>query len=313
MRDFPVVPSYFAKRCALDSDIKVKGIPVTMHPQYSPRLIGAVVLAMTLIVGGDAAATVLTGAGFPQTFVAWTRFALAAVLLAPLCGLTRFDAVHFRDWRLYLRAGLIVGGIVSILTALQTEPMANVFAGFFVGPIVSYFVAAALLGERITPLRTALLLVSFGGVLLVVRPGFGMTTGMGFAVLAGCFHGAYLVATRWLAGTFRPRFLLFSQLLIGAVILSPFAFAPVPTLTWAWMGLITISALGSAGGNLLLVLVNRTTPAGVVAPLIYSQLLAAMIVGWAVFDQWPDRFSLLGLFIIMIAGVSSVWVAGKGR
>ena len=280
---------------------------------YSARLVGAVVLAMTLIVGGDAAATVLTGAGFPQTFVAWTRFALAAALLVPLCGLVRADFAQFRDWRLYLRAGLIVGGIVSILTALKTEPMANVFAGFFVGPVVSYFLSAALLGERITPLRTFLLLISFAGVLLVVRPGFGMTTGMGFAILAGCFHGSYLVATRWLAGQFRPRFLLFSQLTIGAVLLSPFALSPIPDLTLPLFGLITISALGSAGGNLLLVLVNRTTPAGVVAPLIYSQLLAAMVIGWAVFGQWPDGISLFGLVIIMVAGGSSVWFAGRGR
>jgi drug/metabolite transporter (DMT)-like permease len=280
---------------------------------YSAKVVGAVVLAMFLIVGGDAAATVLTGAGFPQVFVAWTRFALAAVLLAPFCGLGRTELRYFLDWRLYLRAGLIVGGIVSILTALKTEPMANVFGGFFVGPVVSYFLSALLLREKITPLRTVLLLGSFIGVLLVVRPGFGMTAGMGFAILAGCFHGSYLVATRWLAGSFRPRFLLLSQLVIGAVMLSPFAFGPVPQITPSIFALITVSALGSAAGNLLLVLVNRNTPAGVVAPLIYSQLLAAMLIGWAVFGQWPDGLSLIGLVVIMIAGVSSVWFAGRGR
>ena len=268
---------------------------------------------MTLIVGGDAAATLLTDAGFPQSFVAWTRFALAALLLAPLCGLSRAEAKNFTDWRLYLRAALIVFAILSILTALKTEEMANVFAGFFVGPVVSYFLSAIALKERITLLRTILLLVSFVGVLFVVRPGFGMTTGLGFAVLAGCFHGAYLVATRWLAGSFGPRFLLFSQLLIGAVILSPFAFAAIPNITPTVIGLITLSALGSAGGNLLLVLVNRSTPAGVIAPLIYSQLLAAILIGWAVFGEWPDIASLIGLCIIMVAGVSSVWFAGKGR
>jgi len=283
------------------------------HSPYDTRLVGAVVLAMTLIVGGDAAATILTGAGFPQVFVAWTRFALAAILLAPLCGLARADLRQFLDWRLYLRACLIVGGIVCILTALRTEPLANVFGGFFVGPVVSYFLSAALLGERITPLRTTLLMISFSGVLLVVRPGFGMTAGMGFAILAGCFHGGYLVATRWLAGDFRPRFLLFSQLLIGAVLLSPFAIVDRPEITWPVLGLITLSALGSAGGNMLLVLVNRTTPAGVVAPLIYSQLVAAMIIGLVVFRQWPDALSLVGLLVIMVAGVSSVRFAGRGR
>lgn len=283
------------------------------HSPYSLRLVATVVIAMSLIVGGDAAGTLLTGAGFPQTFVAWTRFALAVVLLAPLAGLSRHALTQFRDWRLYLRATLIVCGIVSILTALKTEPLANVFGGFFIGPVVSYFLSAALLKERITPLRTILLLTSFAGVMLVVKPGFGMTVGMGFAILAGCFHGAYLVATRWLASDFRPRFLLFSQLLIGAVILSPFAFSATPEIDASAFGLIAISALGSAGGNLLLVLVNRTTPAGVVAPLIYSQLLAAMLIGWAVFGQWPDLPSLIGLVIIMAGGVSSVWLAGRGR
>ncbi|MEL6682376.1 MAG: DMT family transporter [Pseudomonadota bacterium] len=268
---------------------------------------------MFMIVGGDAAATVLTGAGFPQVFVAWTRFALAAVLLAPFCGLHWAELRQFIDWRLALRAALIVGGIVCILTALKTEPMANVFGGFFVGPVVSYFLSALLLREQITPLRTLLLLVSFAGVMLVVRPGFGMTTGMGFAILAGSLYGAYLVATRWLAGRYRPRFLLLSQLIIGAILLTPFAIGPVPDVTFPAMVLITMSALGSATGNFILVLVNRTTPAGVVAPLIYSQLLAAMAIGWAVFGQWPDGQSLVGLVIIMVAGVSSVWFAGRGR
>ncbi|MDP5086590.1 MAG: DMT family transporter [Yoonia sp.] len=280
---------------------------------FSAKVVGAVILAMALIVGSDAAATLLTGAGFPQVFVAWTRFALAAALLAPFCGLGRTEFTHFLNWRLYLRTLLIVGGIVSLLTALKTEPMANVFGGFFVGPVVSYFLSALLLGERITQIRTILLLVSFIGVLVVVRPGFGMTTGMGFAILAGCFHGSYLVATRWLAGDFRPRFLLLSQLVIGAVLLAPFAWGPVPQISLSVFGLIAISALGSAMGNLLLVLVNRTTPAGVIAPLIYSQLLAAMVIGWLVFGQWPDGLSLIGLLIIMTAGVSSVWFAGRGR
>lgn len=290
-----------------------QGAQIATTSPYRAGLVVSVILAMTLIVGGDAAATKLTGQGFPQSFVAWTRFALAAVLLAPLCGLQRADLAHLRDWRLYLRAALIVGGILSILTALRTEPMANVFGAFFVGPVVSYFLSALLLGERITLLRTTLLLVSFAGVMLVVRPGFGMTAGMGFAVLAGCCHGAYLVATRWLAPDFRPRFLLFSQLVIGAVLLSPFAFASTPAIDGWVFGLITFSALGSAGGNMLLVLANRTAPAGVIAPLIYSQLLAAMAIGWFVFGQWPDALSLVALAIIMVAGVSSVWFAGRGR
>lgn len=278
-----------------------------------PRVVLMVVSAMVLIISGDAAAKVLGQNGFDPVFVAWTRFALAAVIVAPFAGLQRGDLRLAMDWRLVLRSLLIVGGITCILTALKTEPMANVFGGFFVGPIVAYTLSAFLLKEVVTWRRTALLGLSFIGVLIVVRPGFGMSAGMGFAVLAGCLHGSYLVATRWLAGGFRPRFLLLSQLVIGAILIAPFAIGPVPDITVSLAVLILISAMGSAIGNLLLVLVNRTTPANVIAPLIYSQLIVATVLGVAIFGEWPDGFTLLGLAVIALAGASSVWFAGRGR
>jgi len=282
-------------------------------PPSLPRVVVMVVMAMVLIVSGDAAAKVLGGQGFDPVFTAWSRFALAAVIIAPFAGLQRSDLAQAKDWRLILRAMLIVGGIVCILTALRTEDMATVFGGFFVGPIVAYALSAFLLGERVTLARTILLGLSFVGVLIVVRPGFGMTAGMGFAILAGCFHGSYLVATRWLAALFRPRFLLLSQLVIGAVVLAPFAIGPLPAITGNAAVLIGISAMGSALGNLLLVLVNRTTPANVIAPLIYSQLVVATVLGVIIFGDWPDSTTLIGLAVIAIAGASSVWFAGRGR
>lgn len=282
-------------------------------PPSLPRVVVMVVMAMVLIVSGDAAAKVLGGQGFDPVFTAWSRFALAAVIIAPFAGLQRSDLAQAKDWRLILRAMLIVGGIVCILIALRTEDMATVFGGFFVGPIVAYALSAFLLGERVTLARTILLGLSFVGVLIVVRPGFGMTAGMGFAILAGCFHGSYLVATRWLAGGFRPRFLLLSQLVIGAVVLTPFAVGPLPAITGNAAVLIGISAMGSALGNLLLVLVNRTTPANVIAPLIYSQLVVATVLGVIIFGDWPDSTTLIGLAVIAIAGASSVWFAGRGR
>lgn len=272
-----------------------------------------VVTAMTFIVGGDVAGRLLSQDGFAPTFVAWTRFALAAVVLLPFCGLQKGEARMLLRPQLIFRGALIALGIACILTALQTEQMADVFGAFFVGPIVSYFLAAALLGERITPVRTALLLISFGGVMLVVKPGFGMTMGLGFAVLAGCFHGSYLVATRWLAPDYRPRFLLLSQLIAGSVLLLPFAFAELPDMTTRHMVLIGLSAGGSALGNLLLVLANRRAPASVIAPFIYSQLIAATVFGFWVFGDLPDTLAFAGLGIIMLAGIASVIAARQVR
>lgn len=276
----------------------------------SPALwrVGAIMLAsMTLIVGGDVAAKVLSQNGVSPIFTAWTRFALAALVLLPFSGLTRSDAPALRDPRVWLRALLIMAGICLILTALRTEPVANTFGAFFVGPIVAFALSALLLKERITLLRSVLLGLSFVGVLLVVKPGFGATVGMGFALLAGVFHGCYVVATRWIAPLYRPRLLLISQLVLGGVILTPFGLAVLPdALTWGALGLVVISAMGSAFGNLLLVTLSKTTPSNVIAPLIYTQLIPATMLGFVVFSDWPDWISFVGLAVIFATGIASL-------
>lgn len=274
---------------------------------------GFMLLSTTFVVIGDSGSKLLSEQGFSPFFVGWSRFALGALIVLPFSGLMRQELRFLLDWRVILRAVLISGAICSILLALRTEPLANAFGGFFVGPIMSYILSALVLKERASWRRSILLGISFVGVLIVVRPGFGMTSGMGFAVLAGCFHGCYLVTTRWLIGHYRPRFLIISQLIIGAVILSPFSSFAAPSFTLETNGLILISALGSALGNLVLLLANRKAPANVIAPLVYLQLLTGTVIGYLVFSDWPDAVSMIGLSIILTAGLSSLWLAGRGK
>lgn len=270
-------------------------------------LAALVFAAVTCVVIGDVAGSLLTRAGVPPVQVAWARFALAAAVLLPLSGLRWAERGAFADWRVLLRGAFIAGGIACILTALRTEPIANVFGAFFIGPIVSYALAAVFLGERPGAVQTVLLGVGFAGVMLVVKPGFGAGPGMGFALAAGVFYGAYLVMTRAVAGGYRPRLLLISQLLIGTVLLAPLGLsAPLPALNAPLAGLFALSALGSAAGNYLLVVANRRAEASLIAPLVYSQLISAVALGYAVFGDVPDALALAGLALIIASGLGGL-------
>lgn len=276
------------------------------------QLAGLVFVSVSLVVVGDTAGKLLTGGGIAPGFVAWSRFAVGALLIWPLTQLSRADLPGFRDWRVLLRAGLIMTGIVSILTALRSEPIANVFGAFFIGPIVSYGLAVVFLGERPARARAALLALGFVGVLLVVQPGAEFRPGMIFALLAGCCYGGYLAMTRLVAGRYRPRFLLFSQLALGAVALAPIGLAGGwPSLSGETSLLILLSALGSAVGNYLLVRANRGAEASLIAPLIYTQLISATLAGIAVFGDWPTALTLVGLGIILASGLASLWIVAK--
>ncbi len=276
------------------------------------RAVALMAVAMSLIPGGDTAGKLMAvELGVPPFFIAWSRFLIGALVLLPFVGVHGLSPAVLLDWRVILRGLLIVGGICSILTALQTEGLATVFGAFFIGPIISYFLSAWLLGETITPLRTVLLLVGFAGVLLVVKPGFGMTAGTGFALLAGAFYGGYLVASRWLSGVAAPKVLLLSQLLVGAVVLAPFGVASMPPVSLPLAGLVLTSALCSMLGNLLLIHVYARAEASLMAPFVYFQLIAATLLGYLVFGDLPDSLALTGLGLLILSGFASLAAVPK--
>ncbi|MEO0937164.1 MAG: DMT family transporter [Pseudomonadota bacterium] len=269
--------------------------------------------AVTFVVIGDVAGSLLTRAGVSPLLVAWARFALAAAVLFPLLGLRWPERRAFADWRVLLRGALIAGGIACILTGLRTAPIADVFGAFFIGPVVSYLLAVLFLGERPRAAQTLLLSLGFVGVMLVVKPGFGAGPGMGFALAAGCFYGAFLAMTRVVAGAYRPRLLLFSQLAVGTVLLAPLglnAAGNAPSLDLPLAGLFVLSAFGSAAGNYLLVVASKRAEASLIAPLIYTQLISAVVLGFAVFGDVPDALAVVGMCLILVSGLGALGLRG---
>jgi len=261
-------------------------------------------LAMSLIPAGDSAGKLMSGTyGVAPIFVAWSRFALGALLVLPFAPLSAWGLL--RDWRIWLRAGVLALGISCIQTALQTEEIATVFAAFFIGPLISYVLAVIFLREPVTMARTALVIAGFIGVLIVVRPGMGTSTGVLWAVTAGSCYGVFLTMSRWLGSLGTPLAMSFVQLLIAGLLLTPFGLAQMPELSGAVVALTTTSALCSMLGNLLLLYAYGIAPATRLAPLVYFQLVAAVGLGWVVFGDLPDTWTWVGLAVILSAGLAS--------
>ncbi|UWR22040.1 DMT family transporter [Sulfitobacter sp. S190] len=261
-------------------------------------------IAMSLIPAGDSAGKLLTTTGMAEpAFIAWSRFAIGALAVLPFIKRNTWGLLA--DWRIWMRAATLACGISLIQMSLQTEPIATVFAAFFVGPLVSYILAAIFLREAVTPLRSALIVLGFVGVLIVVRPGLGASTGLLWAVLAGFCYGAFLAQSRWLRDTGSPLALIFSQLFIAALLTAPFGLLNLPAFDARVVILTTTSALCSMAGNLLLLYANQLAPASRLAPLVYFQLVAAIGLGWTVFGELPDAWTWTGLVVIIGAGLAS--------
>jgi drug/metabolite transporter (DMT)-like permease len=268
------------------------------------RAILIMFLAMSLIPAGDSAGKILTSQmGVAPVFVAWSRFAIGLIILIPF--IPDQTRQLFGNWRIWVRAAMICGGITCIQTALQTEDVANVFAAFFIGPLLSYVLAAVFLREPITLLRSALIAIGFAGVLLVVRPGVDLSVGLLWALAAGTFYGIFLTMSRWLSDLATPLQLSVTQLVISTGLLLPFGLMHLPEFSAPIAALTVTSAACSMLGNLLMLYAYRIAPATKIAPMIYFQLLSAVALGWMLFGALPDAMTWIGLAIILSAGIAS--------
>jgi drug/metabolite transporter (DMT)-like permease len=67
-----------------------------------------------------------------------------------------------------------------------------------------------------------------------------------------------------------------------------------------------IASLGIYGGtgHFLLISAFRHAPATTLSPLLYVQLIWATLLGWIVFDHWPDGTTIFGMVIIAASSAS---------
>lgn len=208
-----------------------------------------------------------------------------------------------RDLQLF-RSVLVLGATLSAYTALGYLPLVTVVAIGFVGPLIVIGLAAIYLGERVGRARWIAVAVGFVGVLVILRPGTGvMHWASILPIVMACCYATYQVLTRLIRGLAPPLTSLFYTALVGTLATSsvvPFHWvAPTPQ---EWILLATMGLFGGAG-HFAVIKAYESARASVVAPFIYSELLWAIALGWIVFAQLPDVWTLAGAALLIGTGV----------
>jgi drug/metabolite transporter (DMT)-like permease len=94
---------------------------------------------------------------------------------------------------------------------------------------------------------------------------------------------------------------IYSALFNGVFMLPGFV---VPSLEQLAV-FVGIGLIGGTGG-LLLIAAAKRSPANVLAPVQYSQLIWAIVFGAAFFGEYPDYVAVVGLIIVLAAGLANV-------
>lgn len=210
-------------------------------------------------------------------------------------------------WLLQLRCLTAIGGTSCVMYAFTHIPFAEVYSIGFMTPIVVTALSVLVLKEHVRRLRWVLLFIGFLGVLLVVRPGVKSLELGHLAAFASIFFGATTsVILRHIAATERR----ISIVAIVALYSLGFNFVlMLPSFVWpTWEQLGVFAMIGLIGGvgGLLIIRATKTTPANLVAPVQYSQLIWAIVLGAAFFGEMPDLLAIVGLFVVLAAGLANV-------
>jgi drug/metabolite transporter (DMT)-like permease len=270
------------------------------------RGIALVVASTVFLACSDAMAKYLTRE-LPAVEIAWIRFAVFALIMLPAILLRPGGSNVLRSARPGIQVlrglGLVMSSLFFIW-GLRYLPIADASATAFIAPAFVTGLSIIVLGEKVGVRRWLATIVGLIGVVIVVRPGTSAFHPAAiFPIVSALGWAGALVLTRQISGVDRPVTTMAWSALVGFVVLSlmvPF-FWVTPTLQQILIAVCI--GISSTAGHWIVVLAYRHGDASVLAPFTYSQLVWVSILGFMMFAEIPDLWTVLGAAVIISSGL----------
>ncbi len=265
------------------------------------------------MVGGCAcfsandAATKIAAQYIPVSQVVFTRavFALAFALLIILWRSEVYAIRHVRNPYLLLRAFIEAFTGLLVIFSLTHMPIANMTAILLIQPFLMTAIGVLFLREQAGWRRWVAILAGFAGMLLVMKPG---TEGFNWVSLLVLFSACIAIGrdllVRKIGNDVPTTVISFSTALLAV----PIGFLGSFVEDWQMPSAVPLIAIAISAFFLVIafifmVIAFRGTDVSVVSPFRYSIVIFAVFFGLTVFGEMPDAFSILGIAIIVGAGL----------
>lgn len=242
----------------------------------------------------------------PILQITWARYFFTVAFVFPIMFFFYKKQLVWTDKpKLQIFRGLILlSANICFFYAISVISLAKALTLAFIAPLIVTAFSPILLGEKVGYRRWIAVAVGFIGSLIVIRPGYLEFNLASMAALAtGFFYGFYLIITRKLSTSDNPLLTLLITGMVGALLVSliiPFYWVK-PTLNqWSLMAGIGVFA---CIGHLFLILSLKYADASKLAPLGYTEIIPNVIIGYYFFQELPDTWTYLGLFIIVLSGL----------
>lgn len=270
--------------------------------ELAQAIMWMVVATGGLVISDSIAKLLLQSFSIPQ--VVWARYAAHFVIVVLLLGNRAPLGLRTQNLSLQLSRSLcLILATISLYAAIRTNPLATASAIMFSAPIMVTALSGPLLKERVGIHRWFGVILGFCGVLAIIKPsGDDWQPRLLWAVLAAFLYALYQIMTRALNRMDGTETTILYTSLVGAVTMScvvPFVWVAPNSGDIVWMALTGILS-GSAHYAIIKAL--SSTPASVVTPIGYTNLIWAAGLGYVLFAEVPDARTFVGAGIIVLSG-----------
>ena len=266
----------------------------------------ALILLSTVFLGCSDVTAKYLSATLPSIEIAWFRFVVFASIMIPAMvpGSPLFAMHSDRVGLQIMRGVVLLGSSLFFISGLRYLPIAEASATGFVSPLFVTALSIAFLGEKVGVRRWLATAVGLVGVVIILRPGSGAFHPAAFFSLVSALSWACtLIMTRMMSGKEPAITIMTYSAITGVCIVS--ALVPFVWVTPTWHDILfgIFIGLASTAGQWIVVLAFRYADASVLAPFSYTQLLWVSILGFIVFGEIPDIWTVVGSIFIVASGL----------
>ncbi len=251
----------------------------------------------------------LLAEGMGAAEITWFRFLGSVILILPVV-VWRFGWSGFRPARVkmqILRGCTMAGATMAFVAGARTVDYADAIAILYAYPFLLALQAMWFLGEPMSRAGWVSIVGGFAGVLLVMRPDFaGVNIGALYIFLCALVVSIQMILNRKLGAYSHPLMTSFWGAIAATGILMPVSAAAWRSVSYPEMWLVAVMMISGAVSQILIVYAFSRTRASTLAPFTYFEIVAAVVIGYALFGTIPGPVSWAGILLILASGL---WMA----
>ena len=266
----------------------------------------ALILASTVFLGASDVTAKYLSATLPSIEIAWIRFLVFALIMSPAMvpGSPLYALRSQRPGLQAMRGVALLGSSLFFISGLRFLPIAEASATGFVAPLFVTALSIVFLGETVGVRRWLATAVGLIGVLIILRPGTGaFHPAAFFPIVSALAWACTLIMTRMMSGRDHAITTMTYSSIVGVCILSALVRFVWVAPSWHDILFGIFIGLASTAGQWIVVLAFRYADASVLAPFSYTQLLWVSILGFVIFGEVPDIWTVTGAVFIVGSGL----------